>query len=258
MLMTPLDKNLPKRNFLMIAILFAAWFCNTVFAGMAIPFQAVYEVAIDGKARMETRISLVKQDEQWLLKSESKGTHGMARLLKAGSSEHSLGQWNNENFQQVEYSQSSKIAGNKNHWTAHFDWPNGRVTTRHEKGESILPVNAGTADPLTLSLVLRAQLERSLTHFFVEVIDEEEIDRYEFSAGKATRLQTTLGCYEVIRLERVRENSKRYSAGWYATSLAFIPVRIKHGKKGGKEFEMRITSLILDGEAVSVAPDCPS
>ena len=258
MLITPLNEILPKRNFLMIAILCAAWFCNTVFAGMAIPFQAVYEVTIDGKARMETRISLVKQDEQWLLKSESKGTHGMARLLNAGSSERSLVDWNNEGFQQVEYIQSSKIAGKKDHWTAHFDWSNGRVTTRHEKGESILPVNAGTADPLTLSLVLREQLKQGLTHFFVEVIDEEEIKQYEFSAGKATRLQTSLGCYEVIRLERVRENSKRYSAGWYATSLAFIPLRIRHGKKGGKEYEMRITSLVLDGEAVSVAPDCPS
>ncbi len=258
MLITPLNEILPKRNLLIIAILFTAWFCNSGFAGMAVPFEAVYAVAIDGKPRLETRISLVKQDEQWLLKSDSKGTRGLARMLNAGSSERSSGHWNNEQFQQLEYRQRSKVAGKKDHWTAHFDWPNGRVTTHHEKGESILSVNAGTADPLTLTLALREQLERGLTHFFVEVVDEEEIDKHEFRAGEAIRLQTSLGCYEVIQLERVRDNSTRYSAGWYATSLAYFPVRVRHGKKGGKEYEMRITSLVLDGEAVSGAPDCPS
>ncbi len=251
-----LNRIVQKRNLQLSAILLTACFCNTGSAAMALPFEAVYAVTIDGKPRLETRISLVKQDEQWLLKSESKGTRGMARILSAASTERSSGQWNNDIFQQVEYSQRSKIAGKKDRWTAQFDWANGQVTTRHEKGESVLPVNAGTADPLTLTLVLREQLEQGLTHFFVEVVDEEEIDRHEFKAGEATRLQTSLGCYEVIPLERVRENSKRYSAGWYATSLSYIPVRIRHGKKGGKEYEMRITRLVLDGESVPGTPDC--
>ncbi len=258
MLMTPLNEILLKRNFLITAIAFAAWFCNTGVAGMAMPFEAVYEVTIDGKPRLETRISMEKRDEQWLLKSDSKGTRGIARFLNAGSSERSSGHWNNDKFQQLEYRQHSKIAGRNDHWTAHFDWSNGRVTTHHEKGESILSVNAGTTDPLTLTLALREQLERGQAHFFVEVVDEEEIGQYEFRAGKAIELQTSLGCYEVIPLERVRENSKRYSAGWYATSLAYIPVLVRHGKMGGKEYEMRITSLVLNGDAVSVAPDCPS
>ncbi len=251
-----LNRIVQKRILLLNAILLTACFCNSGVAGMALPFEAVYAVTINGKPRLETRISLVKQDEQWLLMSTSKGTRGLPRILKAGSTERSSGQWNKGLFQQVDYSQRSKIAGKKDQWTAQFDWPNGQVTTRHEKGESVLPINAGTADPLTLSLVLREQLEQGLTHFFVEVVDEEEIDRYEFKAGKATRLQTSLGCYQVIPLERVRQNSKRYSAGWYATSLAYIPVRISHGKKGGKEYEMRITSLVLDGEPVPAAPDC--
>ena len=182
----------------------------------------------------------------------------MAKLLNARSSERSSVNLNSEQFQQLEYMQRSKVADRKDQWTTHFDWPNGRVTTHHEKGESILPVNAGTADPLTLTLALREQLERGLTHFFVEVVGEEEIDRHEFRTGKAANIQTSLGCFEVISLERVRENSKRYSVGWYATSLAYIPVRVRHGKKGGKEYEMRIKSLVQDCEAVTAASDCPS
>ena len=242
----------------MAAGMFFTCFSQLATAGIAVPFQAVYEVTINGKPRIETRISLVKQGEQWLFESRSKGTKGLARMLKVSTSESSVGQWNDEQFVQTEFQHQSRLAGSGNQWTASFDWSSNQVTTRHEDGESVLQVSAGTVDPMSLTLALRSQLTRDLQTFSVSVVDETEIKVYDFRADEAEQLQTALGCFEVVAVHRVRENSKRYSAGWYASELDYMPLRLKHGKQGGKEFEMKIKSLTMDGEDISGLETCPS
>lgn len=227
-------------------------------AGTNVPFEAVYEVTVDGKPRLETIISLSRQDDEWLLQSTSSGTRGLARFLNAKSNESSTGQWQELGFIPSEFRHHSKIAGRKDQWTASFDWDANTVTTLHEDGESVMPVSAGTSDPMSLTLALRAQLEKGLKEFSLEVVDEDEIDHHLYRAADIENLQTPLGCFEVVPLQRVRQNSKRYSSGWYATSLGYFPVQLMHGKKGSKKYQMRITRLVLDGKEMTGQADCPS
>ena len=243
---------------LITAGLFSICTGQVAIADIAVPFEAVYEVTINGKPRLETRISLVRQDEQWRFESRSKGTRGLARFLKASSSESSVGQWQDEHFIQTEFQHQSKLAGSGKHWTASFDWNKNQVTTSHEDGESVLQLSTGTVDPMSMTLALRSQLTRDMQTFSIQVVDETDIDDYQFRAEKAEHLQTALGCFEVIAVHRVRENSTRYSAGWYARKLDYIPVRLQHGKRDGKEFEMKIKSLTLDGQDISGLETCPS
>jgi len=258
MLKENLIKPLKFTKNLMTVGLLCTLFSQVATADIAVPFEAVYEVTIDGKPRLESRISLVKQGEQWRFESRSKGTRGLARFLKVSTNESSVGQWVDEQFVQTQFQHQSKIAGGGNQWTASFDWSSNQVTTRHEDGESILPMTAGTFDPMSMTLALRNQLIRESQTFSVRVVDETDIDVYEFRADEAEQLQTALGCFEVVAVHRVRENSTRYSAGWYAKKLDFMPLRLQHGKRGGKEFEMKIKSLTLDGQDISGLETCPS
>jgi hypothetical protein len=231
---------------------------SSVHARTDIPFEALYEVTVDGKPKMETRITLSKEGENWLLKSSSRGTRGIARMLKANSNEQSSGNWVNGRFQPAEFSHQSRVAGRDDQWTAHFDWPGSQLTTRHEDGESILPLSGPVFDPVSLTLALRNALESGSVSMDFDVVDEDEIDRHLYKADKPGQLDTRLGCFEVVPVERIRENSQRYSTGWYASTLSFIPVRLRHGKKGGKEFELRLIGLKLNGKEITARPDCPS
>lgn len=233
-------------------------FSAAAIADITTPFEAVYQVYIDGKPRMESRIRLIKKGEHWLLSSDGKGTKGLAKMLGASSHERSLGTMINDWFHPFQYSQSSKILGNKKHWSASFDRENKEIKTRHKDGVSQFESLPDTVDPLSLMLALRRNLLDGNTGFSLNVVDETEIDQLDFIAGKTEILRTSLGCFNTILVTRIRENSKRYSSGWYAESLDFIPVKLLHGKRGGKEFEMRITYLSIDGHEIAIQQDCPS
>lgn len=216
-----------------------------------LPFEAVYDVHVDGKPRLESRIQLGRSDGRWLLSSNSEGTHGLARFLNVSSTERSVGQWSDGGFQPSEFTHHSKVAGVDQRWQAAFDWSAETVLTRTEDGEFTLELGAETTDPLSLTLALGRHLAAGATDFEVEVVDEDTIDIHRYQRVRTESMQTALGCLEVVVLERIRENSSRYSTGWYAIALNYLPVQLRHGKRGGREFDMRIRSLTLDGQAVA-------
>lgn len=242
--------------FLLLAL--AGSFSQALIADISIPFEAVYQINIDGKPRMETRMQLVRQGEQWLLSNDGKGTKGLAKMLGAQSHERSIGIVYNNQFQTIEYSQSSKIFGNEKQWSASFNRENNEIKTSHKDGVSQFESPPDTVDPLSLTLNLRYFLSIGETEFSLNVVDETGVSQHDFIVGETEILETALGCISAVPVTRVRENSKRYSSGWYAESLDFMPVRLLHGKHGGREFEMRITWLSVDGKSAALQTDCPS
>jgi hypothetical protein len=221
------------------------------------PFEATYQVTVDGKPRIVTIISLDQVDGQWRHESRSKGTRGMAKFLKADSRELSTGTFESGRFTPHHFEHTSRLAGKDEHWSAQFNWDTMRVTTRHEGGTSVLPLSTAVTDPLSMTLAIRRLLKHGMLEMKLEIVDEDEIRLQEYHTRPAEAVETLLGCIMALPLERVREaDSKRYSTGWYAPGLAWMPVRIQHGKKGGKEFDMRLTRLVLDGEPVTMPGDC--
>ena len=245
-----------QTRLLFLAIALYAACLAPALAQVAVPFDAVYEIRVDGKPRLESRIVLRREGDDWTMSSESKGTKGLARFLNLHSEEHSRGQWRGGQPRTSSFSHHSSVAGVDDRWDASFDWAGQSVATRTEDGDFTLEIAVGTEDPLSLTLALGQALAAGETAITVQVVDEDTIDSHLYRRGDTTFLQTALGCLEVVPLERIRENSSRYSTGWYATELNYVPVRLLHGKRDGKEFEMRVRSLDIDGTPVPVREDC--
>jgi hypothetical protein len=246
--------NIIKSSSFPLALLFG--FSQAVAADIAIPFEAVYEIYIDGKPRMESRMVLSRDGDVWLYSNAGKGTKGLAKMLGAKSDERSVIRMENEQFQSIGYHRDNKIMGNSKRWSASFDRENLQVSTAHKDGESQFGVLPETTDPLSLTLAMRKKLLQGLDQFSISVIDETQIDEHKFSVGELEALETALGCFNSKKVTRVRENSSRYSSGWYAKEIEYFPVKILHGKKGGKEFEMKISQLTLNGNPVLDQQNC--
>jgi hypothetical protein len=223
---------------------------------LAVPFDAVYQVYVDGKPRMETQISLARKDGHWLMSSDGKGTKGLPKMLKFRNHERSEGEFVDGYFQPHSFRHQTKVVGKDDSWSALYNKQANTVTTQHEEGSSSLQPAKGTVDPLSLTLAQRYHLKLGETGFHINLIDETEVDEHEYQAGTSENLETSLGCFKVVPLTRIKKNSTRYSQGWYAPSLAFVPLKLLHGKQGGKEFEMKITSLLIDGKEVLESSDC--
>lgn len=230
--------------------------CFPAFAIDGTGFKARYTVLMNGKPRLESYLEMSRQDEYWTLESTGHGTKGLARMLGISNAETSRLEKTDAGFRPLEFQHHSKIAGRDERWSAVFDHGAGQVQLNHEEGSDQFSTAPGTWDPLSLTIELRQRLAAGEVDFELRVANEDEINTHHYRAGDISQIETSLGCLNVIKLERVRENSKRYSRSWYAPEFDFIPVRIQHGKQGGKDFDMRIEQLTLDGRSVSPRQSC--
>ncbi|MGK2926946.1 MAG: DUF3108 domain-containing protein, partial [Lysobacterales bacterium] len=216
------------------------------------PYSARYAIYRNGKLTGKMEISLERHGERWILRSEGSGTHGLARILAARDIEDVSGHVVDGRFRPDRYQRHTRVAGMDDRWTTDFDWDQRSVSVVHDKDDPVAldmgERGVGDAlDPLSLKLALRYRLSRQEPELRFQMVEEEVIDEQNFRVLPGEWLETSLGCLRTTPVEKIRENSTRYTRAWHAPELDFIEVRLEHGKTGGNHLEMRITELTLDG-----------
>ena len=237
----------------------AAW-VQPVFSAdsMVEPFSARYSVYRNGKLQARTEILLAQEGENWVYKSESVGTHGMARFMKFRDFEYVEGRLDGELLLPLRYVHELKWIGPNQNSTADFDWENSAVSVTHDGDELVLDLVPGALDPMTLQLEMRRQLGQTEPDLEFILVEEDELEPARFRALPDEQLETSLGCLDTVPVEKVRKSSRRYTRSWHASALAFIPVRMEHGKTDGDHMELRITELVMDGQVIQPQPGCAS
>ena len=226
------------------------------------PYQARYAIYRNGKLTGKVDLALERHGERWIIRSEGSGTHGLARILAARDDEDVTGHLRDGRFRPDRYHRHTRVAGIDDRWTVDFDWEERQVSIVHDRNDPlVLNMPAEDAlDPLSLKLEMRRQLSgpnsQSGPRLHFQMVEEDEIDEQNFRTLDPEWMETSLGCFRTVVVEKVRENSKRYTRAWHAPELNFIEVRMEHGKTGGNHLEMRITELTLDGVAVEPRPGC--
>jgi hypothetical protein len=232
----------------------AAW---TIEAGAELqPYNARYSVYRNGKLTAMTEVLLEQSGDHWIIKSEARGTHGLARLLRARDNEYVEGREVDGRFIPERFERHLRVAGIDDIWSATFDWDAKSVQIIEGKDELTLDLVDGAMDPLSLKLDMRLRLNEENPDMLFWMVDEDEIKEQQFRILETEWLETSLGCLETIPVERVRTNSKRYTRAWHAPGLNNIEVRFEHGKTDGDHMEMRITELTLAQTPVTPKMGC--
>jgi hypothetical protein len=221
------------------------------------PYSAVYSIYRNGKLTGKAEVELLRQGEQYVIRSETRGTHGLARILAARDSESAALALDAGRFRPTLYLRHTRVAGIDDRWRVTFDWTARVVSVSHNRGEALqLPMSGDALDPLSLKLAVRQDLERppqTLRYFMVE---EDEIDEQHIGVLPQEWMETSLGCLLTVPVEKLRQGSTRYTRAWHAPELGHIEVRMEHGKTGGAHMEMRISELVLNGEEIVPRPGC--
>jgi hypothetical protein len=221
------------------------------------PYSARYAIYRNGRLSGKLDVSLRRQGEQWTLTSEGAGTHGLARILAARDNEEVAGHLQGGRFLPDRYTRHTRMATLDDYWFFDFDWATRRVSVVHDRSDPLLLDMVGDSlDPLSLKLEMRQRLQQPDPQLQFHMVGEDEIDGQDFRVLPREWMETSLGCLATTPVERIRHNSTRYTRAWHAPDLDNIEVRMEHGKTGGNYFEMRITELSLDGDAVRPRPGC--
>ena len=196
-------------------------------------------------------VELTRDGDNWAIRSEGRGTHGLARILRASDREQVSGRLEpGGRLLPARHERHTRVASIDNIWETTFDWDADTVTVVHDGSDT------WALDPLTMKLLMRQRLfepEPDLTFLMVE---EDEIEEQKFRLLETERLETSLGCLDTVPIEKIRRKQTRYTRAWHAPAHGNVEVRVEHGKVGGDHLEMRITELIIGGEPVAVRPGC--
>jgi hypothetical protein len=227
--------------------------------GMAVDqtgFKVTMELFRNGKLAGETTFTFTSDDDEWFMQSQTLGTKGLAGVLGVQENSFSRGDWKDGLPRPLAFERNVK-AIKTFRWAANFDWARGDVHSIYPDGESTIAIKPGVIDESTLGMLIRLGLERGEDEWFLQVLDEDEIEQEHFKARPAERAQTALGCVTAYPVEKIRRpGSTRYTRTYYARDHHFVPFMIEHGKTDGDHLESRLKSLEIDGKKVAPGPDC--
>jgi hypothetical protein len=219
-------------------------------------FKVTMELFRNEKLAGETTFTFTSGNGEWRMQSQTRGTRGLARVIGVEENSFSRGDWHDDLPRPLAFERNVK-AIKTFRWAANFDWARGEVHSIYPDGESTIAIKPGVVDESTLGMVIRLGLERGEDEWFLQVLDEDEIEQEHFRARPAERTQTVLGCVTTYPVEKIRRaGSTRYTRTYYARDHRFVPVMIEHGKTDGDHLESRLKSLEIDGKTIARGPDC--
>lgn len=220
------------------------------------PYEARYAVYRNGKLIGRTDITFQHENDEWSMVTEGKGTHGLARILRAKNTEYAEGKMIDGRFVPEFFKHHTRVAGIDDKWGADFDWSQNVVNITQGNDSKPLSMTSPALDALTLKLELQRRIREDDPNLTLFLVDEDEIKEQHFQVLPQEQLETSLGCLHTTPVERVRAGSTRYTRAWHAPELEFVTVRMEHGKTDGNKIEMRITELVLGGQMIEPSPGC--
>lgn len=201
------------------------------------PYQATYTVT-RGNAevgRVDVELSR-REDGLWHYTIESQATAWYIRALGISTTETAWFQWYQGRILPLTYHHVSREPGDDRFWQHRYDWQAMQTETRTYKGDSVVALESGVQDPLSLRLAAVVRIANqapAFESFSMPVLERDEIERQEYRYQGRERVEMAGRCYRTAVFRRFRKqgSSRNYTA-WHAESLGWLPVRIKHEDDG--------------------------
>ena len=207
-----------------------------------IPFQAHYQVQVDGFNVGKLDRSLRHADDGSFVLESALYTTGLAAFFKKDrTTERSIWQLDHGHIVPMEYRFSHQGRGKDVVEALHFDWDQHRVTSLRDGKETEVPITDGTLDKMNYQIRLRSDLAAGKKDIDYTVADRGDIRTYRFRVLGEEQLDTKLGKLRTLKVERLSNNEKRKTVMWHAVDRDYLIVRLEQDD-GSHTFASYITS----------------
>jgi hypothetical protein len=208
------------------------------------PFHAEYDALRNGDALGKTTLELSdNRDGTWTLRSETRGTSGLAKLAGIHIVETSRFRWHEGRPEAIEYSykQDSAI---KNR-TRHASFANGEVAVE-EGGQTFrYAIVPGLIDRHAVTLAIATDLKRNAQAFDYKVAVKDHVEDMRYERGGNETLDVPAGKFETVLMRRVGEpgsDRKRVARSWFSEKLGWLPVEIEQSEKKGDTITLKLAA----------------
>jgi len=197
------------------------------------PFRAEYDAVRNGDALGRTTLELSdNRDGTWTLRSETRGTSGLAKLAGIHIVETSRFRWHDGRPEAIEYDykQDSAIRNR----TRHATFANGEAKVE-EGGESFrYAIVPGLVDRHAVTLAIALDLKHGATSFDYKIAVKDHVEDMRYERAGNESLDVPAGNFDAVRMRRVGESGndrKRVARSWFSEKLGWMPVQIEQADK---------------------------
>jgi hypothetical protein len=226
--------RIPAMKFL-LALLAFALSANAVRADEAplAPFRAEYDAYRNGDALGRTTLELAdNRDGTWTLRSETRGTAGLAKLAGIHIVETSHFRWRDGRPEAIDYDYRQESALKDR--TRHADFASGEARVE-EGGKSFrYAVVPGLVDRHAVTLAIANDLRRGATAFDYKVAVKDRVEDMRYERVGEESVDVPAGTFQATLMRRVGEpgsDRKRVARSWFAEKLGWLPVEIEQTDK---------------------------
>lgn len=235
------DSGLAPRHALRAVAAALALAAAGAYAEPIRPFTSVYKLEMAGLTIGTVERSLTRRpDGRYRYRSET-GTKGLAKLFFDDHLiEESLFEATATGFRPLRY--TSRYTGHKGPSTVNvrFDWGRSKIKNQKNERRWQMPLSHAVFDKLLYQLAITYDLGAGRRELNYRILDGHEIKTYRFLDLGTERIETRLGSFDAVKIERRKENSKRRTTIWCAPRLGYLAVKLDN--RDGKGHE--VTALI--------------
>ncbi|MCH8499578.1 MAG: DUF3108 domain-containing protein [Marinobacter sp.] len=199
------------------------------------PMSATYKASLErglGLSGTATRSLRQQDDGLWQLRFN-------VRSMVANIEESVIFRW--ENNQVIPLRYRYRLSGwairNRTN-TIDFNWARGEAYGDFRGRKVTVPLQEGALDPLGFQQQLLMDLKAGKEDMVYQVVDRRGYDENRFAVLGEEMITNSLGTNRAIKLEKVRNDSKRETLMWFAPDLDYTLIRLLQVEPDGTRYEI--------------------
>jgi hypothetical protein len=222
---------------------------GAALAAVLQPFEARYEVWLNGKRQGESTISLLQlPDGRWRHRLDAAGTAGLARLAGAEAQQDSDFSLVDSRPRLDVARARSEAALRRREVRTEFDWQRGEArwdgdVKADQRGPVPLERGATNGPLLNMLLALDVSAASAGSRLSYPLFERGRLSHQEYRVGGLEMVQIPAGRFEAIPVVTERPAKQRTTTLWFAPGMPPTPVRMLQTENGKPKYELRLIGV---------------